>query len=195
MVDDNAYRVVLTSCATLGDSDRDSINEHRIKAAEKQNTTKDEDGNKVTVDSGMLVARTRLARVIGNGFAHSTDSKQRRKAASSMAGREIRADTEAHKFLEATPGIATKKTQSNDKTAITAPGGVPGSAATTAIAPAAAPATTPQLDTQKTESPRKLTQSQSEKLRYTTQVDTSFIAAAPLKVDMDDMDGDKLQSF
>ena len=73
MVDDNAYRVVLTSSATINDESRKSINEHLIKVAEGQKNTLDENGKRVDVEAGVLAGRARLAEVIGEGVAHSAE--------------------------------------------------------------------------------------------------------------------------
>lgn len=73
MVDDNAYRVALTSSATIDDDSRKAINEHLIKVAEGQNHTLNELGDRVQIEEGVLAGRARLAEVIGEGVAHSAE--------------------------------------------------------------------------------------------------------------------------
>ena len=73
MVDDNAYRVALTSSATIDDSSRKLINQHLIKVAEGQNTTLNESRERIDVEDGVLARRARLAEVIGEGVAHSAE--------------------------------------------------------------------------------------------------------------------------
>ena len=77
MVDDNAYRVALTSSATMSDDSRKLINEHLIQVAEGQQTTLDEHGKRVDVEKGVLAGRARLAEVIGEGVAHSVEYQAR----------------------------------------------------------------------------------------------------------------------
>ena len=77
MVDDNAYRVVLTSSATIDDDSRGKINEHLIKVADGQKTTLSEHGERVSIEPGVLAERARLAEVIGNGVAHSAEYQTR----------------------------------------------------------------------------------------------------------------------
>lgn len=73
MVDDNAYRVALTSSATIDDGSRKLINQHLIKVAEGQRATLSEHGEHVSVEEGVLAGRARLAEVIGEGVAHSAE--------------------------------------------------------------------------------------------------------------------------
>ena len=73
MVDDNAYRVALTSSATIDDDSRKLINQHLIKVAEGQNSTLNEHGERVNIEAGVLAGRARLAEVIGEGVAHSAE--------------------------------------------------------------------------------------------------------------------------
>ncbi|KAI9697883.1 MAG: hypothetical protein M1820_007670 [Bogoriella megaspora] len=77
MVDDNAYRVVLTSSATVEDSARKQINEHLMKVADGQKSTLDEHGNRIPVEPGVLAERARLAEVIGDGVASSAEYAER----------------------------------------------------------------------------------------------------------------------
>ena len=77
MVDDNAYRVALTSSATIGDDSRKLINQHLIEVAAGQNTTLNEHGERVTIENGVLAGRARLAEVIGDGVAHSAEYLER----------------------------------------------------------------------------------------------------------------------
>ncbi|KAF4490186.1 hypothetical protein FAGAP_11051 [Fusarium agapanthi] len=65
MVDDNGYRVVLTSSATLSDAQRASL------VAKNQNQVSDDHGNHEANDSTLLEARAKLAQVIGRGVATS----------------------------------------------------------------------------------------------------------------------------
>ncbi|KAL9045430.1 MAG: hypothetical protein Q9214_001522 [Letrouitia sp. 1 TL-2023] len=77
MVDDNAYRVILTSSASIGEDSRGKINEQLIKVADGQKTTLNEDGERVNVEPGVLAERARLAEVIGDGVAHSAEYQTR----------------------------------------------------------------------------------------------------------------------
>ena len=77
MVDDNAYRVVLTSSATMDDDSRKRINEHLIKVADGQTTTLDQHGVRMPIEPGVLAERARLAEVIGDGVAHSAEYQAR----------------------------------------------------------------------------------------------------------------------
>jgi hypothetical protein len=112
MVDDNAYRVVLTSCATLRDQERDEINIHLIDVAARQKTTKDEDGHPITIEAGVLEERAKLAQVIGNGVAHSTEFEARKSAAAAKQPRGVAgtAESEARGLLAVTPGAAVTTT-------------------------------------------------------------------------------------
>ena len=69
MVDDNAYRVALTSSATINDDSRKAIHQHLIKVAEGQRSTLNDDGKRIDVEEGVLAERARLAKVIGEGVA------------------------------------------------------------------------------------------------------------------------------
>ncbi|KAI9801967.1 MAG: hypothetical protein M1825_003022 [Sarcosagium campestre] len=73
MVDDNAFRVILTSSATVEDESRSKINEFLIKVADGQKSTLNEHGERIPVEPGVLADRARLAEVIGNGVAHSAE--------------------------------------------------------------------------------------------------------------------------
>jgi len=110
MVDDNAYRVVLTSCATLRDEERSEINKHLIDVAARQRNTKDEDGEPITIEAGVLEERAKLAQVIGNGVAHSTEFEAR-KLAKQLHGAVASAQSEARALLAATPAVPTTSTQ------------------------------------------------------------------------------------
>ena len=77
MVDDNAYRVVLTSSATINDESRGKINEHLINVADGQKTTLNENGERVNIEPGVLAERARLAEVIGEGVAQSAEYQNR----------------------------------------------------------------------------------------------------------------------
>ncbi|KAF5970432.1 hypothetical protein FCOIX_10416 [Fusarium coicis] len=81
MVDDNAYRVVLTSSATLADAQRAAIGDHMIQVAKHQKQVLDEHGNHEPADSTLLEARAKLAQVIGLGVATSEQFIQRRSTA------------------------------------------------------------------------------------------------------------------
>ncbi|KAB2098888.1 hypothetical protein AG0111_0g12908 [Alternaria gaisen] len=78
MVDDNAYRVVLTSSATLSDESRKRIAESMVGAAKYQSVSLDEDGKPVTTDANQMEARAILAGVIGEGVATSDQYVARR---------------------------------------------------------------------------------------------------------------------
>ena len=77
MVDDNAYRVVLTSSATINNDSRGKINQHLIKVADGQKTTLNEQGERVAIEPGVLAERARLAEVIGDGVAQSAEYQVR----------------------------------------------------------------------------------------------------------------------
>jgi hypothetical protein len=82
MVDDNAYRVVLTSSATLSTDSRASIAKHMAAVAKLQNATLDENGTLVQAKSTLLEARVELAAAIGEGVATSVQYKDRQNAQS-----------------------------------------------------------------------------------------------------------------
>lgn len=79
MVDDNAYRVVLTSSATLEDQKRADISQHMIEVAKRQKHSLDEDSKLVSAEPTLLEAWARLALVIGEGVASSTEHIQRER--------------------------------------------------------------------------------------------------------------------
>ncbi|KAJ4146066.1 hypothetical protein LMH87_004896 [Akanthomyces muscarius] len=81
MVDDNAYRVVLTSSATLADAQRAAIGKHMIEVAKNQKQIVDENGTLRAAEPELLSARAELAQVIGEGVATSEQYIQRRSTA------------------------------------------------------------------------------------------------------------------
>ncbi|KAH6971229.1 hypothetical protein BKA56DRAFT_694287 [Ilyonectria sp. MPI-CAGE-AT-0026] len=81
MVDDNAYRVVLTSSATLADTQRTAIGDHMIQVAKFQKQILDEHGQHEAAEPALLEARAKLAQVIGQGVATSEQFIQRRSTA------------------------------------------------------------------------------------------------------------------
>lgn len=81
MVDDNAYRVVLTSSATLADAQRTAIGDHMIQVAKFQKQILDEHGQHEAAEPALLEARAKLAQVIGQGVATSEQFIQRRSTA------------------------------------------------------------------------------------------------------------------
>lgn len=121
MVDDNAYRVALTSSATIDDGSRKLINQHLIKVAEGQNTTLNELGERVDIEEGVLAGRARLAEVIGEGVAHSAEYMAR--AGKKNAGALV------------DPGSAQGNAQKNaqENASGSAQGGAHGAAAGSAI--------------------------------------------------------------
>lgn len=105
MVDDNAYRVVLTSSATLEDKTRADISNHLIEVAKNQKLSLDEDGKLVDTEPDLLEARAKLAQVIGEGVAFSPQYMLRKattkspfNAANQNAGAETQADQLAVKM-------------------------------------------------------------------------------------------------
>jgi hypothetical protein len=80
MVDDNAYRVVLTSSATLSGDSRKSIAKHMVAVAKLQNTAIVEGGGVVEMKPTLLEARAELAAAIGEGVATSEQYKERTTA-------------------------------------------------------------------------------------------------------------------
>jgi hypothetical protein len=78
MVDDNAYRVILTSSATLPNESRATIANHMIEVAKFQRVAVDEDGKSVEIAPVLLEARAKLAAVIGEGVASSEQYIQRK---------------------------------------------------------------------------------------------------------------------
>lgn len=104
MVDDNAYRVVLTSAATLADAQRVAIGERMIEVAKNQKSALDENGKSFTVAPELLEARAHLAMVIGNGVATSEQFIQRR-----ATGRVTFRSNNSNKDAEQSAGeLATK---------------------------------------------------------------------------------------
>ncbi|KAK3687873.1 hypothetical protein B0T22DRAFT_439455 [Podospora appendiculata] len=81
MVDDNAYRVVLTSSATLAEPQRTAIADRMITVAKNQKSAIGEHGKAHSADPELLEARAMLAKVIGDGVATSEQSTQKRAAA------------------------------------------------------------------------------------------------------------------
>jgi hypothetical protein len=79
MVDDNTYRVILTSSATLVAANRAEIGDHMIEAAKAQKSTRDEKGALTPAEPGVLEARTELAKVIGESVATSEQYLERKK--------------------------------------------------------------------------------------------------------------------
>ncbi len=71
MVDDNAYRLALTSSATLASEQRASIGAQMVEVARRQKFALDETGALVPADSEQLAARAKLAQAIGEGVATS----------------------------------------------------------------------------------------------------------------------------
>lgn len=99
MVDDNAYRVVLTSSATLEDKARSDISNHMIEVAKNQKRSFNQDGVLVDSDPILLEARAKLAQVIGEGVATSPHYLERKgkaaapfNAANKIASAEAQAD-------------------------------------------------------------------------------------------------------
>ena len=80
MVDDNAYRVVLTSSASLSMESRNSIAKQMAPVAKLQNITINEEGILVEAKNTLLEARANLAAAIGEGVATSEQFKQRTSA-------------------------------------------------------------------------------------------------------------------
>lgn len=78
MVDDNAYRVVLTSSATLADAQREAIGKSMIEVAKNQKLSIDAHGNSFKSDPELLGARAELSKVIGDGVATSEQYIQRK---------------------------------------------------------------------------------------------------------------------
>ncbi|KAI9781108.1 MAG: hypothetical protein M1835_004360 [Candelina submexicana] len=64
MVDDNAYRVALTSSATIDDNSRKLINQHLIKVAEGQKTTLNEHGERMNIEDGVLAGEPGWPRLL-----------------------------------------------------------------------------------------------------------------------------------
>jgi len=124
MVDDNAYRVALTSSATINDSSRKLINEHLITVAEGQNTTLNERGERVNIEEGVLAGRARLAEVIGEGVAHSAEYLARagKKGAAALPDPGSAQGNAQKNAQENASGSANKNAQEN------AQGSAPGAA-------------------------------------------------------------------
>ncbi|KAL1791776.1 hypothetical protein ACET3X_009527 [Alternaria dauci] len=112
MVDDNAYRVVLTSSATLSDESRKKIAESMVGMAKVQNVTLNEQGNPVATNSNLMEARAILAGVIGDGVATSEQFKARKTGQSPLksAGTDSTAESQADKLAARTSTLAV-----NDK--------------------------------------------------------------------------------
>ena len=77
MVNDNAYRVVLTSSATVEDNARKEIDDHLIKVGDGQKSTLNEHGERIIIEPGVLTERVKLAEVISNGVVHSAEYVRR----------------------------------------------------------------------------------------------------------------------
>lgn len=97
MVDDNAYRVVLTSSATLSNASRTAISQQMIAVARAQNTVRDDNGKAIEAKPSLSEERAKLAAVIGEGVATSDQYQQRKKmtpfkVGDSESGAEAQAD-------------------------------------------------------------------------------------------------------
>ncbi|KAG9187003.1 hypothetical protein G6011_10111 [Alternaria panax] len=108
MVDDNAYRVVLTSSATLSDDSRKKIAESMVGVAKFQHATLSEVGVSVPTDPALLEARAILAGVIGEGVASSEQYVSRRNARTpfKMADTNGSAESQADKLAARTSTLA-----------------------------------------------------------------------------------------
>jgi hypothetical protein len=90
MVDDNAYRVVLTSSATLEDAQRGAIADHMVRVAQHQTRVPDQSGALVATDAELQEARATLAKVIGEGVASSPQYKLKKLGGAKTFGAEER---------------------------------------------------------------------------------------------------------
>lgn len=92
MVDDNAYRVVLTSSATLQPPQREAIADRMIEVAKNQVSAAS--GEPINALMGLPEARATLAKVIGEGVATSAQYLER-KAAKGVGFRSAHSDKSA----------------------------------------------------------------------------------------------------
>ena len=71
MVDDNAYRVVLTNSATLSDASREEVSGYMVEVAQSQKQALNAEGKAVPAELALLESRAKLAQLIGRGVATS----------------------------------------------------------------------------------------------------------------------------
>jgi hypothetical protein len=96
MVDDNAYRVVLTNSTTLPDNSRVAIADHMIEVAKLQQVVLDDNGKTAKLASALLEERAKLAAVIGQGVASSEQHIQRKNAKTSFKVGDSNGSAESH---------------------------------------------------------------------------------------------------
>ncbi|PVH72132.1 hypothetical protein DL98DRAFT_611827 [Cadophora sp. DSE1049] len=123
MVDDNAYRVVLTSSATLEAAQRAQISASMVNVAKNQKYMLNERKELVPSESALLEARAELAGVIGEGVAISPQYEKRKTGAGgsptfSSSHQKTGAEENADKIHGK---ITTLSGELTDKPAATAP--------------------------------------------------------------------------
>jgi hypothetical protein len=77
-VDSNAFRVIITSSATLGDAQRAAINRQLVEVARKQHKVPNQKGEVVDTDTELQVAKAELSRAIGDGVASSVEHRSKK---------------------------------------------------------------------------------------------------------------------
>jgi hypothetical protein len=77
-VDSNAFRVIITSSATLGDAQRAAINRQLVEVAKKQTKVPNQKGEVVDTDTELQVAKAELSKAIGDGVASSVEHKSKK---------------------------------------------------------------------------------------------------------------------
>jgi hypothetical protein len=109
MVDDNAYRVVLTSTAFIVEEKRAAIAQYMVDVAKHQKFSFGEDGKRIEADPEVLEGRAKLCQVIGAGIASSVQYRKRTDPAFVMEKQNTTAEKEARRQLDPVVGPTTNE--------------------------------------------------------------------------------------